>query len=109
MSKVVLSSQAKSVLIYLEEERNKICKDDSYALETKALTFSINMINELIKLEEEINRCYVLANYSFESGMDREYYLWMDRANAFRDAKAIVEEKLLTIADIKEWTQTITI
>lgn len=57
----------------------------------KALNTRIKIKQELIKMEQEVNRCYDLASENSLYRLDREEIRWRARADAFRDAVEIVK------------------
>lgn len=50
---------------------------------------------ELVKMKEEVDRCYGLADKNSNRDNDIMYHVWNSRANAFRDCIAIIEECII--------------
>lgn len=71
---------------------------DIYAESCSAAIRSMNTIgsikSEMLKMEEEIRRCYEIASKNAIYGLKREEAIWNARAQAFRDCLEILKKHI---------------
>ncbi len=82
-----------AMLLTIAQDSESGHKDlaDAGAEAIKALHTRIRLRQELQRLEQEVNRCYALANENALYRLEKEEIRWRARADAFRDLVGIVK------------------